>query len=66
MELIDSKVETPENCKPVSVLVDYRYKHYKESSQQFKRGLKGRWQAFNGYGWDNVDAPSKWIKVDES
>lgn len=62
MNIVDSKEETPEDCKPVGVIVDYRYKHYKEGSQQFNRGIKGRWQTFNGYGWDNAQAPSKWIK----
>ena len=62
IDLVSSEVETPENCKPVDVFATYRFNHYKEGSSQFKRGIKGRWQEFNGYGWSNVEAPESWIK----
>lgn len=36
--------------------VPYRFKLYKPSSNEFKRGIKGRWQKMNEYGgWDNTD-----------
>lgn len=36
--------------------VPVRWKAYKPSSQQFKAGIKGRWQMMNEYGgWDNAD-----------
>ena len=50
----------PENCKPVLVTSVMRFNYYKESSAQYKRGIKGRWQEFNGYGWSNCDAPHGW------
>ena len=60
---VNAEERTPENCVPVNVYTTYRFNHYKESSQQFKRGIKGRWQEFNGYGWDNVEAPSVWLEA---
>lgn len=32
-----------------------RYQLYSSKSQQYKNGTKGRWQKWNGYGWDNCD-----------
>jgi len=61
IRLINSDDRTPENCEIVNVLTTARFKHYKESSAQFKRGIKGRWQAFNGFGWDNIEQPDVWI-----
>ena len=61
INLIDTDLRLPADCQPVEAIVTYRYKYYKESSQQFKRGIIGRWQAFNGYGWDNTEAPEFWI-----
>lgn len=46
---------TPIYMRTVSV---YRFKPYKPSSQQFKRGEKGRWQEMNEYGgWENCPHP---------
>ncbi len=61
-EWISVDVRLPENCVPVQVNIvnTYRYNHYKPQSQQYKRGIKGRWQKFNGWGWDNCDAPNQW------
>jgi len=61
IRLINSEDRTPNNCEIVNVLTAARFKHYKEGSSQFKRGIKGRWQAFNGYGWDNIKPPEVWI-----
>ena len=57
-----SDILVPDNCVPVTVVIQQtmRFKHYKTSSQQFKKGIKGRWQKFNGYGWDNCEAPKSW------
>ena len=60
-EFIKTEDAEPDNCEIVHVLTTARFKHYKEGSCQFKRGIKGRWQAFNGYGWDNMEAPELWI-----
>ncbi len=39
----------------------YRWKAYSPKSEQFRHGLKGRWQAMNEYaGWDNAPAPDEW------
>ena len=42
----------------------YRWKAYSPKSEQFRRGLKGRWQAMNEHGgWDNAKAPNEWATV---
>lgn len=39
----------------------YRWKAYSPKSEQFRRGIKGRWQAMGEYGgWDNAPAPNEW------
>ena len=39
----------------------YRWKAYSTKSEQFRRGIKGRWQRMNEYaGWDNAPAPDEW------
>ena len=52
----------PENCQPVYVEEPqcYRFHHYKPISQQYKKGIKGRWQKFDGYGWNNCEAPARY------
>lgn len=55
-----SSDQLPENDDPVAATELYRYKRYKPNSQQFKNGIKGRWQRFNGYGWDNSEPPNEW------
>lgn len=35
--------------------VTMRWLPYKKVSQQFKKGIKGRFQMHNGYGWENTD-----------
>tara|TARA_R110000782_G_scaffold171288_2_gene263017 strand:+ start:12370 stop:12585 length:216 start_codon:yes stop_codon:yes gene_type:complete len=62
LDLIESESETPENCKPVSGFETFRFNHYKKTSNQFKNGVAGRWQIFNGYGWSNCEAPDVWVK----
>ena len=66
LNVIKTSEEMPANCKPVNVFTTYRFKHYKESSSQFKNGMVGRWQEFNGYGWSNAEAPDSWIKENDS
>jgi hypothetical protein len=67
MNTIKTNESTPVNCKPVLVNVPttYRFNKYKESSNQFKKGIVGRWQVFNGYGWDNTKAPESWVDDSE-
>lgn len=62
---IDSTEKLPKNCQPVYAKRLVRYKLYKPQSQQFKRGIKGRWQEFNGYGWDNCEPPVEWLNPEE-
>ena len=56
-EWISVDDEFPKDCEPVSAKIIVRYKYYKPSSKQYKQGTKGRWQMFNGYGWDNMNEP---------
>ena len=55
-------MKAPNDCEVVTVNIKrtMRYKHYKRNSQQFNKGTTGRWQLFNGYGWDNCEAPDAW------
>ena len=32
-----------------------RWLPYHPKSQQSRKGIKGRWQVWNGYGWDNAE-----------
>lgn len=44
----------PENEEPVYVRILARYKRYKPQAR--KQGYPiGRWQTWNGYGWQNTD-----------
>jgi hypothetical protein len=46
----DGEVYQAEFCVPV------RWKAYKPTSEQFRHGIKGRWQKMNEYGgWENAD-----------
>jgi len=43
----------------------YRWLPYKQASQEFKRGKKGRWQKHTGYGFDNADlVGSGWMNAE--
>lgn len=35
----------------------YRWVPYNGRSDQFRRGIKGRWQRANEYGWENAALP---------
>ena len=62
-EWVSVEDRLPENCIPVQVNIEstYRYKKYSPKSMQYRMGLAGRWQEFNGYGgWDNCEAPNQW------
>lgn len=44
-----------------------RWLPYRPLSQQVKSGILGRWQIWNGYGWQNADVEqiSGWIDNSE-
>lgn len=49
-------------------LTPMRYKLYKPNSQEFKRGIKGRWQSMTDYGgWENCscDNLTEWCTDEE-
>ena len=48
-------MNNPLSDEPVYVKVLARHKKYKPKSNQSKQGLSGRWQVWNGYGWNNTD-----------
>ena len=54
--------ELPKDDTPVIGVFEniVRYKRYSTASNQFKSGVVGRWQRFNGYGWDNCEEPNSW------
>lgn len=40
------------------IIGTYRFQPYKKASQQYKSGIKGRWQEMNEYGgWENCPHP---------
>ena len=57
-----SGLTQPDNCLPVYAVKNFtmRFKEYKPSSQQAKRGIIGRWQEYDGYGWTNCEPPEKY------
>jgi hypothetical protein len=48
--------------------IPFKWKKYKPNSQQFKRGIKGRWQEMNEYGgWENSNKkPDQWQEDKQS
>lgn len=48
------------------VIKTMRWKKYKPPSQQLKKGIEGRWQVHNGYGWENADfEPAYFLPPDD-
>lgn len=43
------------NGRVITMPLSMRWLAYKPSSEQFKKGIKGRWQVHNDYGWTNAD-----------
>lgn len=52
--------QEPKNCEIVQIIRTARFKTYKPQSSQYKSGIRGRWQEFNGFGWSNCETPSFW------
>jgi hypothetical protein len=57
---VDDSIKTGE---PVLVACSMRWLPYKKASEQYRRGIRGRWQVANDYGWENVagDGPSEYL-----
>lgn len=57
---VDDSIKTG---KPVLVAVSMRWMPYKPTSEQYRKGIKGRWQAANDYGWENItgEGPSEYL-----
>ena len=62
----------PKDDTPVHVKQLYRFKRYKPSSSQYRHGMVGRWQSWNGYawsncengcGWSNCENPTHWMPL---
>ena len=52
----------PKDGSVIMVACSARWHPYKPASEQYKNGTKGRWQKFNGFGWENYDgAPEEWL-----
>lgn len=49
--------------KPFLVTVSMRWAGYKPNSEQYRKGIKGRWQIANEYGWENLpgDGPETYL-----
>lgn len=46
----------------------YRWLPYKGKSEQFRKGIKGRWQRATEYGWENAPIPdgADWRTMEQS
>jgi hypothetical protein len=59
----------PQDGTPFLARIEYpmRWLAYKPNSQQFRSGIKGRWQAMNEYGgWDNAtEIAAEWTEWTE-
>lgn len=55
--------EAPKDGTLIAALVTIRWRPYKPNSEQYRRGIKGRWQEANGYGgWVNcVEPPERFL-----
>ena len=47
-------INAPRDGSLITMPVTIVWAAYKPSSEQFRKGIKGRWQQFNGYGWENI------------
>lgn len=55
--------DAPRDGSPVAVVSVVRWNAYKPRSEQARRGLAGRWQEFDGYGWRNcTNEPEEWLR----
>ena len=53
----------PKDGQAVYGLLVMRRLSYKPSSEQYRKGIKGRWQEWNGFGWENArEQPGEWLK----
>ena len=53
----------PENSRPVQTTIVCRYKRYKPQARKQGYG-EGRWQLFNGYGWENANKEiNQWCEL---
>lgn len=48
----------PDHWIAVQEVVLYRWLPYKPASSEARRGIKGRWQRHNGYGFENSEPPA--------
>jgi len=63
-KFIDSD-NLPPNSNPVNILRIARFLRYKKTSQQAKKGIVGRWQEWNGYGYTNCETPSYYSIIND-
>lgn len=49
--------------KPITVATSIRWLPYKPASEQYRKGIKGRWQIANEHGWENIigDPPTEYL-----
>lgn len=62
-------LDAPTDGRPIYVLqpITMRWAPYSPKSEQYRRGLKGRWQQANEHGgWENCAPPNgAWRYADE-
>lgn len=52
----------PKDGTPVAGQELYRFQPYKPEGQK-QMGQPGRWQRFNGFGWENAPPPTHWMPL---
>jgi hypothetical protein len=52
----------PYQSRHIVVAWSMRWVPYKPSSEQYRRGQKGRWQRATDYGWENCEAPETYLR----
>lgn len=54
--------EAAKAARHILVATSMRWAPYKPSSEQYRKGIKGRWQVATDYGWENASqAPETYL-----
>lgn len=54
--------EAPKDGTTILGTEAYRWKKYKPGAPKWAQRLGGRWQRWNGFGWENAEPPQYWLK----
>lgn len=57
--------EAPKDGTIILATEAYRWKAYKPGSTKGQLARGGRWQRWNGFGWENAEPPEYWLPKPE-